>query len=149
MVKKIFISLILISLGQFVLAQELPVKVYTPTKITTSNRNLKEGDELKFMVGQDIYLNSKTYIKKNTIVTGVITSMENNDFECKEASIYAESFRVKNIDGKSLKLKGFIYEKGRNHWMFTQIIPGLDFFIRGGEVQIKPKSIFELQLEVS
>jgi hypothetical protein len=147
MLKKIILSLILISVGLCSFASEQLVTLYSPAKITTSDLNLKEGDEINFAISKDIYVNSKLLIKKDEKVTGIITSLEPNGFGCKEASIYSENFKTKSIDGKEIKLSGIIYKKGRTHWMFTQFIPLLPTTIRGGEVQIKQNDTFELILE--
>lgn len=147
MLKNILLSLILLSVGQIVFAQELLVNVYSPTKISTSNLNLQEGDNVEFVVGDDVYLHSKLYLKKGEKVVGMITSIEPNDFGCREAVIYAENFKTKNVDGRVVNINGVICKKGRTHWMFTQILPGLPEVIRGGEAKITPKERFDLYLE--
>lgn len=149
MVKKSLLVLILILLfAQMTTAKELQVKVYSPIKITTSNSHLQEGDSINFILANDVYLNSKVYLKKGETVSGIITSINNNGFVCKEASIYAENFKVKNVNGKRVSLNGVVYKKGRTHELFTQFIPFVPEIIRGGEVQIKPqKDIFILYFE--
>lgn len=147
MLKKIILSLIFISTGLCACAKEQIVTLYAPAKITTSNINLKQGDGINFAILNDIYVTDRLFIKKNEKVTGIITSLEPNGLQCKEASIYAENFKTINVDGKEIKLNGIIYKKGRTHWMLTQFIPILPTFIRGGEVQIKPGNTFELLLE--
>lgn len=144
MCRKIILSLFLFSIGLASFSNEQIVNLYAPVKITTSNVNLKEGDEINFALSKDIYVNSKLYARKDEKVTGLITSLEPNGFACKEASIYVENFKTKNVDGKEIKLDGIIYHKGRTHWMFTQFVPILPTFIRGGEVQITPEDTFEL-----
>ncbi len=147
MLKKIIISFILIAIAGRVYAKEVEISVYSPVKITTSNLDLKEGDRIEFETVQDTYLNSKLYLKKDEKTLGVITSLEDNGFCCKEAAIYAENFRIKNVDGKTIKLNGIIYKKGRTHWMFTQFLPIIPELIRGGEVQITEKDRFNLYIE--
>ncbi len=147
MFKKIILTLILSSIGLGVCAKEQIVLISAPAKITTSDVALKEGDEINFVLVKDIYVNSKLYAKKDEKVRGLITSLEPNGFNCKEASIYAENFVLNSVDGKEIKLDGIVYAKGRTHWMFTQFIPFIPTFIRGGEVQIKPNDTFELILK--
>lgn len=147
MIDKLIISLILVAIGGIVCAKELSVSVYSPIKITTSNPNLKEGDSVEFETTRDTYVNSKLYLKKGEKAVGVITTMENNGFCCKEAAIYAENFRINNVEGKSIKLNGLICKKGRTHWMFTQFLPFIPELIRGGEVQITKKDQFKLYIE--
>lgn len=147
MLKKILLSFFLLVIGQIVFANETLVNVYSPVKISTSNLKLQEGDSVEFVVCDDVYLRSKLYLKKGEKVFGMITSIEPNDFGCKEAVIYAENFKTKNVDGKLIRINGVICKRGRTHWMFTQILPGLPEFIRGGESHIKPKDKFNLYLE--
>jgi len=133
-------------------AKDIPVKVVPTQKISTSNVDLQEGDDISFAVANDVFVGDRLYISKGATVTGLITKIVHNDFTCEEASIYAENFKVRSIDGKLVKLGGIVYKKGRTHFMFTQFIPedltnGF-IFIRGGEAQIKPeKDSFILYVE--
>lgn len=149
MIKRLLLVLILLlSISGFTCAKDIPVKIETLSKISTSNINMHEGDNINFVIANDVYVGSKLYLKKGEEVTGVITSLVDNGFTCQEASIYAEQFRVKNINGETIKLKGIIYHKGRNHWMLTQFLPGVSVLIRGGEAQIIPeKDSFTLYLD--
>ena len=149
MFKKCFLSLILFfCCFNYSFAKEVDVVIEPTHKITTSNPNLREGDDVDFIAAQDVFLNSKLYIKKGSPAVGIVTSIENNDFLYKEASLYAENFKVENIDGKMVKLTGIIYKTGNKHQNITQLIPAALWVIRGGEVQIKPqKDTFTLFLE--
>jgi len=151
MLKKLLLILYLVFFIQpCAFTKEIPVKVETLLKISTSNVNLHEGDNLSLAVAEDVFLNSKLYIKKDASVDGVITSLIDNGFTCQEASIYAENFRVKTILGDVVKLKGIVYVKGRNHWMLTQFLPLIYILIRGGEAQMLPsQDIFTLYLEAN
>lgn len=152
--KVLTISLIFICLNNIVLSSEIPVKVISESIISTSGKELQEGDDINLVIAEDVYINSKLFIKKGEPVKGVITSLVDNGFTCQPASIYAENFKVKNINGKTVKLKGIVYKNGRNHSYFTQYIPdntvflNLFFFIRGGEAKIVPnKDSFILYLK--
>jgi hypothetical protein len=142
------IFFILFFINNLTFANEIPIKVKATSKISTSNNSLQEGDKIKLISAKDVYLNSKLYIKKGAPVTGIITSLENNDFTCQEASIYAENFKTKNVNGETVKLNGIVYKKGRNHSYITQYMTDWFQFIRGGEAQILPeKDSFTLYLE--
>lgn len=146
--KIFFIFAVIVFSTQIAYSKDVLVQIRPVEKITTSNPNLKEGDSLNFVVDKDVYLNSKLYLKRGEQVVGIITSLEENGFTCKEASIYVENFRVKNTDGKEIKLNGIIYQKGRDHALFTQFLPLVPELIRGGEVQVDPeKDTFMLYLE--
>lgn len=155
MLKRILlIFLILICFNNIAFSKEISVKVVPASEISTSNPSLQEGDNINLFTAEDMYVDSKLFIKKGEQVQGVITSLVNNDFTCQSASIYAENFKVKNTDGKIVKLSGIVYKNGRSHNYFTQYLPdhilhpGLFFFIRGGEAKIMPgKDSFTLYLD--
>lgn len=149
MLKKVLlISILVFSYAHFALADDIEVMINPAASITTSNVYLQEGDEIKFVLAKDVYVNSNLYLKKGIPVTGVITSIEDNDFFYKEASLYAENFKTKDVNGKTVKLKGIVYKKGNTHWKLTQFLPRIVWVLRGGEVQMKPeKDSFILFLE--
>lgn len=131
-------------------AQSIPVKLTSAQKITTCDRTLQEGDSIKLVTTEDIFVNSKLLIKKGTETEGVITSLVDNYFASVPASIYAEQFRIKDVRGNILKLNGIVYKSGRSHWMFNQFLPITATIIRGGEAFILPnKDFYTLHLEVN
>lgn len=145
--KKLFLLIVLLLFPSHVFAKDIIVKIYAPKKISTSNINLQDGDYVEFKILSDVVLNSNLYIKKDESVSGLVTDMHDNQFGSKEASVYIENFTVKNTVGKTINLDGFIYKKGNNHWMYIQVFPGLHLFVRGGEVQIRPKDTFDLYIK--
>lgn len=150
MSKKLFLLLILSVIGQISIAKEIPVNIKPVSKITTSNVNLQEGDCVNFVITDDVFINSKLYLKKNEPVSGIITGLEENGYLYKPANIYIDNFATKNNGEKAVKLRGIVYKEGNNHWMITQFIPFPCTVLRGGEVQIKPKNkkdVFTLILE--
>lgn len=148
MIKKIFTVCIFLSTLQITAANEIPVSIKPSAKITTSNVNLQEGDSVNFIIKNDIYVNSKLFLKKDEPVSGTITNIEDNGYLYKPATLYIDNFVTENINGKQTKLKGIIYKKGNDHAVITQFIPLPLIWLRGGEVQIKPqKDVFTLILE--
>lgn len=140
MLKKFFLCFIIVaSVLTSVYAQEIEVTIRPVQKITTSNSKIGVGDDINFIVDEDVCNNSKLVIKKGTPVVGVITNIEDNDFLYQPASLYAENFKSKDVNGRAVKLKGIVYKKGNDHSMITQFIPVGLVDLRGGEVQIKPK----------
>lgn len=147
MYKKILLVGIILLFGQIIFAQTTPVKIQPKEKITTANSNLQEGDSLNFTIKEDVFINSKLYLKQGELVSGTITSLERKDFLYKPASIYIENFVTKNNEGKKVKLDGIIYKKGSDYWMITQFIPIPLFALKGSNVKIKPdKDVFILYL---
>ena len=178
MFKKLLVLLILF-LGlssNFAVANDITVVVYAPKKITTSNNDLKIGDYVEFKILNDVYLNSKLYISKDELVTGLITDLVGN--KCAEEAAYMriEDFKVKNVSGNAVDLRGFIYVTGNDHWMYwkqtnnpnnmngsinlwdqitnpnynlllRKTVLFVHLCVRGGEVQIKPKDTFNLYIK--
>lgn len=136
LIVSLFVFFILCNSG---FAQDIPVKLQALTKITTSNNTIQEGDFITLEIAQDVFVNSKLFIKQGERATGVITSLENNDFISQPASIYAENFRTVSVDGQTVKLDGIIYKSGRNHSYMTQYLENGFQLIRGGEAKIDPK----------
>lgn len=114
------------------------VVVVTPkAKITTSDKYLKEGDYLDFVVTQDVFFHNKILIKEGSTVNGLVTYIEPNTWGGDEAKLTIEQFVTKDAGNKRIKLVGNVYREGSEHDGWLELF---DFWlIRGGEVQIKPK----------
>lgn len=120
-------------LANAVYAENITVKVTPAQKISTAHKNsLAEGDLVKFKVTED-----NAVLKKDDIITGIVTSIEDNGFAGKEAQVVIEEFRC----GEK-KLDGEIYLHGNVHKKLNDFVDGnmSDFtvFVRGGEVIVKP-----------
>lgn len=148
MLKKFLLGIIVFLLGQITFAKTILVQVKPIQKITTTNSKLQEGDNVDFIVVNDVFLNSKLYLKMDEPVVGTITSLKPNNFLYEPASVYIENFVTKNVYGKKVKLDGIIYKKGNDYSLITQFIPFPLFALKGGHVKIKPvKDVFTLYLE--
>ncbi len=127
------IILALILSANITFADNILVKV-TPTQtISTAKKNsLTEGDTVNFRVIQDTKI-----LKQDDIVTGIVTSIENNGFAGKEAQVVIENFKC---NGKSLD--GEIYLHGNVHKKLNDFVDGtiseFTMWMRGGEVIVKP-----------
>lgn len=141
MKKLILFCFILLTSQQMLWAKEFPVKIKPVQKITTSNVDLREGNSLDFVVSEDVLINSNIYLPKGQKVNGTVTSIEENNFLVQPAKLYAENFRTTSINNKQVKLKGLVYKSGNEHQFFGEFVLAqiVQMFIRGGEVQIKPK----------
>lgn len=129
--------LILLFLQSFAFADTL-VQVTPKTKITTSNLNLKEGDNVDFVVMKDVFYKNELIIKKGSTVQGLVTFVEPNGFSGTEAKITIEQLAVRDLNNKRVKLIGNIYKKGNSHENFSIFMD--IWLIRGGEVQIRPQA---------
>lgn len=144
--KQLILLLIILLLANNVFAKEISVKIKPEKKITTSNLDLKEGDSVNFIVSEDVFVNTKLYLKKGQNITAMITDIEDNDFFITPAKILIENFKAVNNLNKPIKFKGIIYKKGTEHPKINEIF--VFDVIRGGEVQIKPeKDEFTIYLE--
>lgn len=144
--KILILTAFLIIFNGFAAAKEVAVKIKPEYKITTSNLDLKEGDILDFTVCEDVFVKSAPYIKKGQKVTGMVTSIQDNDYLVTPAKIYIENFRTHDVNNSPVKLKGIVYKSGNDHHVICEFII-LELF-RGGEVQIKPqKDVFTIYAE--
>lgn len=150
MLKKKFKKILLLFLTTLYLVlpcyADVMVCVTPKAKISTSNKNLSEGDYLTFFVNQDVILNNKTVIKKGEEVEGLVLEVIPNGWSSTPAKIAIGQFVTKDISGKRLKLSGGIYKTGREHGVaISTYMPVLNFLffiptwlLRGGEVLIRP-----------
>ncbi len=147
----VFICFLFLSIK--VLAVELPVKISPCKLIKTANNQLNEGDYIEFYVVEDVNYKGKVIINKNDKIYGVLTSREENNFLAQEAHIYIDNFHNKSKPEYKIKFSGNIYKSGTRHdiipTFLTPITEILMFFIRGGEVKIRPnKDQFIIYAEV-
>lgn len=150
MLKKIVIIIIsVIFFNQVVAAKEVPVKITPVAKITTSNNNLQPGDRIDFLVINDVDISPAKYLKKGDKISGVLINREENGYLGQVAAVDIENFRLESIDGRKLKLKGVVYKKGTYHDIINGFTEVLLIYIRGGEVQLRPKKdVFTIYAEV-
>lgn len=145
--KKVIVLIVFLLLANTALAKEITVKIKPEYKITTSDVDLVEGDNVDFVVSEDVFINSKQYLRKGQQVTGVVTSIENNGFFVVPAKICIEHFKVVSASDSKIKLKGIVYKIGSEHPKLNEIFI-FDLLLRGGEVQIVPeKDEFTMYIE--
>lgn len=137
----VFVTLICLSNTAF--AQNIQIKVTPETTITTAGKNsLNEGDYVNFKVIEDTPI-----LKADDIVTGVVTSIEDNGFAGKEAQVVIENFR-----SGELTIEGEIYLHGNSHKKLNEFVDtsfsSFPILMRGGEVVAKPgKQYFLLYIK--
>lgn len=144
--KTFLVFLTILNVHVFAFAKDIPVIVVPVGKITTSNLNLKLGDEVEFRVKGNVIKNGAVYIKESTPVWGVVTFLQANGWFGEYAKITIENLKTQNIYNQRVKLNGSIYKAGSDHEKYLWFLMCLT--IRGGEVQIKPeKDSFTLYLK--
>ena len=143
--KKIFILIILLISSNLVsYAEKIPVKIIPDQLISTCYDEIQLGDTIRFKVSEDVYLNNKLYIKKDTPVIGIINYVTNNGWSFDNAQIDLNKFKTRDIDNKivvidtPISINGFdiIKYKGKKIAQFFNYI-GVVF--RGKEVEIIPE----------
>lgn len=128
MIKKIITACTLLT-GIASFAEEVPVTITPVSKITTADKNLKEGNAVDF---KDV--------NSGEIITGIIRELKPNGFAGEQATLYIDNFKYKN---SNKRLSGQIYIKGGEHKKYQELannglVPVVGF-IRGGEVILKPE----------
>lgn len=134
-IKIIILLIIFLSFANTTLAKDIIINVTPEKTISTSKKySLQEGDYVNFKVIEDT-----TLLKKGELITGVVSSIEDNGFSGKEAQVLIENFKYNDEP-----IKGEIYLHGSVHRKMNEFVDRTfnDFFIfmfiRGGEVIVKP-----------
>lgn len=114
-------------------AQDQTILVTPAQTISTCKKDsLLEGDYVKFKV-----VDGKGVIPNNTIIQGIVRTIEDNGFYGKEAQAVIQNFKC---DG--YKIVGEIYLQGSLHKTANEFANGFssDFplWVRGGEINLKP-----------
>lgn len=126
-------------------AEDIPVKLKPKIKMTTSDILLKEGDPAEFLVAEDVLYNGAVIIPKNTLVTGMIASLEPNNWLMESAKVIIDDLYAVGENGQKIPLSGSVFKAGNKHETLGGFLSSiiaielLPVFIRGGEVQIEPK----------
>lgn len=114
-------------------AQDRTILVTPAQTISTCKKgSLQEGDSVKFKV-----VDGKGVIPNNTIIQGIVRTIEDNGFYGKEAQAVIQNFKC---DG--YKIVGEIYLQGSLHKTANEFANGFSsdfpFWVRGGEINLKP-----------
>jgi len=135
----LFILIAFITSINFVKAEEYLLTVTPVSKFSTSNKNVYEGDEIFFKVEKDTKI-----IKKDAIISGIITSYEENGIYGKNAKIIISNFKTQD----NRKISGSIYLTGGEHKVFQEflevdntfnaLILLFGFCVRGSEINLEP-----------
>ncbi len=122
---------------------EAPVRITPLKKITTSNPLLKEGDFVEFVVVSDVKITDNFQLNKGEKAVGMITKLVDNGFNGDVATVLIDQFEIKRESGEKYLFHGQIKKEGKNHdkaiGAYNYVLGPAAFWIRGGEVQMKPK----------
>jgi len=125
---------------------KLPVKIRIIERIK-SEKDIEEGDILKFKVYKDINYNSKTIIPQNSILQAKVKTIITPGMNGIPASIILGDFEVENISKGEFSNSIEVFGQDRSlivfplKWALTILPPtgSLTNFIMGGHVKIKEK----------
>lgn len=128
-----------------VYAEKIPVRI-TPTQIiSTVHDEIQLGDWVDFEIMNDVYADGKMYLKKGTLIIGVVDFVHENGWVKDKAEIRFKTFYTKDINDKKveidypLALTQKILVKNNVKKLTFQEIESL---IRGQEIYIEPDTVF-------
>lgn len=126
----------------------LPVKIRIIEKVK-SEKDIEEGDILKFKVYKDVCHNSKTIIPQNSILQAKVKTIITPGMNGIPASVILGDFEIENISKGQFSNSIEVFGQDRSlivfplKWALTILPPSgsLTNFIMGGHVKIKEKKI--------
>lgn len=122
-------------------AEKIPIKIMPMRAISTHHDDVQVGDWIPFTTVNDVYVNGKLYIKKDTPVSGVVDFVHPNGWAGDSAEIWFETFYVTNLENKSCKVDSPLKILGNNptHNVFKEVFSLYILRIfRGAEIYIEP-----------
>lgn len=163
--KKILLAIIftlIISSPAF--AEKIPVKLENTSLISTHHDEAQLGDYIPFRVVNDIYINKKLYIKKDTKVLGLVDFVQENGWAGYGAEVRFKTFMTKNVDEKVITINSPMILDGNAetfaattnyasitspfYVIFMGTMMNVFAFVRGHELGIKPhEATFNIFIE--
>lgn len=149
--KIIYILFLLILVINPSFAEKIPVKITPIQIISTHHDEVEIGDLMPFQVVNDVYVDGKLYLKKDTIIIGKVDFVHPNGWAGDSAEIWFNTFYIKSLDNKTfsvdspLKIIGNS-DKANN---FKQAAAYLIIrAVRGAEIFIEPDTkVFNIFIE--
>ena len=123
------------------------IKLQIKKEITTK-KGLQDGDTVEFIVKQNVKLNNKVIIKKDTLVTARIKTYTTRGLNGIPSQIIIDDFKIPDIDSR--KLKSTYIHRGLDltimvlpiKWALTPIpfVGSFTNLIIGGHCKITPRN---------
>lgn len=85
-------------------AEKIPVRIAPLQAISTNNDEVEIGDWIKFEIAEDVYVNDKLYLKRNTEVTGIVDFVHPNGWGGDCAQIYFKKFYTNDVNNKKVEI---------------------------------------------
>lgn|SRR5574344_655087 len=99
MKKFILFFIIIILTSQIAFSKEISLKITPIQTISTTHDELEIGDNIKFKVIDDIFVNGNIAIKKDTVILGEIDEVTPNGWVYDNAQIKFKKFIIRNSNG--------------------------------------------------
>lgn len=158
--KKFFLLFFVLIFALPAFALKIPVRI-TPTQIiSTHSDEIETGDWLKFEIVNDVYVNDKIYLKKQTPIYGFVDFFHPNGWAGDKAEIKIKTFETRDINDEKVTINYPLDIKENKElvsdtkeWIieFISEIPILSniiFVIRGSEIYIEPDTnVFNIFIE--
>ncbi len=144
MKKIIVLFLILFAPFSTVYAEKVPVRFSPAQIISTEHDEVQLGDWIEFKIVNDVYLDGKIYLKKGTLIIGVVDFVHENGWVKDKAEISFKTFYTKDVNGKKIEinyplvLTQKLLVKNNIKKLALQEIESL---IRGQEICIEPDTV--------
>ncbi len=142
--KKLFLIFFVIMLStQTANAEKLPIKITPAQVISTHHDEIEVEDWIKFKVVNDVYYNEKLYIKKDTIVTGIVDNVHENGIIADNAEIVFKQFVLRDVNNKLVKINYTLTLNRDNaecYGLGYKIKKYIGFIFKGNEIYVKPET---------
>lgn len=129
--------------GNLTIPDGTEIKVVTVEEI--SGQKVVEGDPLTFKTAEDVKINGKTVIAKDTIVKGTVASAKKKGFMGKGGELNIRVESTQTVDGQKVKLRASKSGDGGSNMgstvALTVLFGPLGLLRRGKEAKIKAGTI--------
>lgn len=141
MKKMIIMALLTFALmPQAAFAEKTPVRIAPAQIISTHHDEVEVGDWIKFSTVNDVYVNEKLYIKKDTPILGAVDFFQPNGWAGDNAEIKFKKFVTTDVSGKKVNIVSPVEIKGnaKANDIKQYVAWVLSTIIRGSEIYIEP-----------
>lgn len=150
--KKILLLILIIFITtQTVFAEKISVRI-TPTQVISTNHDeIEMGDWISFVIVNDVYVEDKIYIKKDTPIYGYVDFFHENGWAGDGSEIRFKQFKTIDAQGNKLTIESPLIINGNSpksndvkqyiSWhdlIFFDILRVSLIALRGSEIFIEP-----------
>ena len=142
--KKTFLILFLMLFNTSIANAELiPIK-FTPNQIISTHHNeIEVGDWIRFKTINDVYVDDKLYIKKNTPIIGIVDYVHDNGIFIDNAEITIKKFITKDTNNQKVTIYQTLVLNRKDYITKTfgdKMTKYVGVAFRGSEIKIEPET---------